>query len=491
MRKLEKHSDDSVLANLCRTNKLCRRVAEELLYNFIGCAADYDPKWKAIANNPLLTKHVRTIYIRFGVAIGSEDSPGKDPINAETLREIFVKILANAGKVRTLYLKETGHWDIERGDVAHTLGWLELLDGAVAQPVHGLVNRFAFLQHLSIATKVLSVQEISCVFRLPSLKSLSIVSVHQTTPFKSWSIPESSSPIRRLSLRNALMDTSAVVQMISTLKALHSFKYVRSSMGWEPFAADGNPLSLWPEHSWKLLGDALRTHRDSLEELQVYDNCDQEILNLIYPDGQDSGTLGSFRDFPELAICDITMGTLLNVATGEYDLSLYLPPHLKDLYIKIIPEDARFLTNCTSALASLRSVLCAGQEVTVILSGDLPLRALELSSTFAVLQEAGIKVQISREHKLITLDELRRLESIEIEEESGEESGEEEEEEDGNRDDEVEAEDENVSEDLIEENGDRLASATGGDEEVVGQPENDSEQFEDHSFLLPDNTSVV
>ncbi|KAI4701702.1 hypothetical protein J4E81_003442 [Alternaria sp. BMP 2799] len=301
---------DDALSKLCRTDKLCKRIAEVVMYKTLRAVSStrHYKKAAAIASNHLLSRHIREISIFFG---------GK-PVNKDACN----KILANAHDIQAFNVTET----YDRPE--DTPKWLQMLNSAVARPVGGHVNRFAKLKELNIASRHLSVEELSCVFRLPSLETLILWEICQTTPVENWSVPESSSSIRKLHLVHAMMDISVVAQMLLTLKALHSFRYHRSTGRWEPFAAEGNPLSIWPEHSWKLLGDALRGHRHSLEAVYATDDSDKDILDLVYPNSRDVDTLGSLRDFPRLKCCHVPVEAFLDPRIGGNDRSLYLPPQV-------------------------------------------------------------------------------------------------------------------------------------------------------------------
>ena len=409
------------LAELCLTNHRCKRVAEEVLYKNIGMQGDDWAKAQSVASNTTLASHVRHLCSVFD---------RKDGVLVT--RDGFDKILANAHKIQTFALEENtplgSHSWTNRYDVlAREMSWLDMFNLAVAQSIDEQTNRFAHLNKPTIITDILSLEKISCVFRLPSLNSLFLKDVHQTTPFKDWSIPTSSSPIREIAFRNAMMDTRAVVQMISSVKCLSNFMYDHNTKAWEPFADEDNPMSMWPEHSWKLLGDALRQHRDTLVELYAFSYSDKTILDIVYPDGRDLGTLGSFQDFSKLQYCGIPIEAVLNAATAENDLSVYFPAQLKRWYTHITPGTPKLLERCVPALASLKDIVCLGRDKTVrvVLLNGLPFQALGLSRAFAELEEAGIKLEIRYDYDMITLEELKRLEAPSEEVESDEESDEE------------------------------------------------------------------
>ncbi|KAL1794584.1 hypothetical protein ACET3X_006400 [Alternaria dauci] len=409
------HAERTVLAKLCLTSQRCKRLAEEMLYkNITSRSRDYG-KARSIASNALLANHVRHFDAAFGVYV-----------DAEVSRHTYNKVLADAHKIRTFAAEEyrSRNWLSGCDDFAREIGWLELFNNAVAQPVDEQINRFTHLNKLTIITQALSLEELSCVFRLPSLNSLFLQDVHQTTPFKNWSIPASSSPIREIALRNAMMDISAIVQMISSVKSLSNFMYDHSTKTWEPFGDADSPMSVWPEYSWTLLGDALRTHRDTLVELYAFSYSDKALLDIVYPNGRDVGTLGSFREFSKLQYCGIPIEAFLGTATAEDDFSVYLPPHLRRWYTHLTPGTPKLLERGVSALTSLRNVVCLGEDKTVrvILLDGLPFQALELSRAFASLEEAGIRLEIRYDYDMITIDELKQLEAPSEVEESDEES---------------------------------------------------------------------
>jgi hypothetical protein len=419
------------LAKLCLTNHRCKRVAEEVLYKNIGSRSHDWAKAQSVASNTTLASHVRHLCSVFDW----NDTmlvPWDLSHRVLATRDTYDKIIANAHKIQTFALEEIApqhlrNWTNRYDFLAGEMSWLDLFNLAVGQSIDGQTNRFAHLNKLTIVTDVLSLEKISCVFRLPSLNSLFLQDVHQTTPFRDWLIPTSSSPIREIALRNAMMDISAVAQMISSVKSLSNFMYEHNTMAWEPFGNDDNPMSVWPEHSWKLLGDALKQHRDTLVELYAFSYSDKAILDIVYPDGRDLGTLGSFQDFSKLQYCGTPIEAVLDAATAEDDLSVYFPPHLKRWYTHITPGTPKLLEKCIPALASLKDVVCLGQDKTarVVLSNGLPFQALGLSRAFAELEEAGIKLEIRYDYDMITLDELKRLEAPSEKEQSDEESDEE------------------------------------------------------------------
>jgi hypothetical protein len=459
------------LPKFCLTNKRCKRIAEVVMHKKIySTAGSYmHAQAETIASNPLLAKHVREISVLFGHTPDPKDWPGEQIVDEGTMRKVFTKILTNAHGVQTLYLTEDVDGPIKRDELAHTLGWLELMESAVASPMRGDANRFDKLKTLTLSSdsQNLSVGDISCVFRLPSLETLKLGEIYQTTAFEEWSVLDSSSSIRNLYLENVMVDITAVTQMLLMLKALHIFRYHRSTIRWEPFAAKDNPLSVWPEHSWKLLGDALRRHGDSLETVHAIDDSDQDILDLVYPDGQEVNTLGSFRDCPRLKRFHVPMEALL--VTGENDLSCYLPSQLEEFGTKITQAGSRLLVTSASALVSLQ-YLADIRHVIVELEKGVPLRSLDLTCGLAVLKAAEIDVEVNDGEELITPDDLKSMELEEDWEDMSAGASDEDE------NDEVEVQqDENVEEPVEEDDANAPDTTVGSDKAVDDEPKDDFE----------------
>jgi hypothetical protein len=183
-----------MLAKLCRTDRRCKRVAEELLYKELHSYTYGYDKAQAINYNPELAKNVKKFDIKFGVSFGTwplSTSSVSGRINAEVARKVFVRALENAYNVRRISVREKDGLGTKRDELAQTLGWLKVFNNAVIESAAGSCNRFAHLKSLTIMTDVISAEEISCVFRMPSLEYLSLRGVYQTTPFENWRIPES------------------------------------------------------------------------------------------------------------------------------------------------------------------------------------------------------------------------------------------------------------------------------------------------------------
>ncbi|KAE8822875.1 hypothetical protein PTNB85_08941 [Pyrenophora teres f. teres] len=390
------------LAKLCRTDRRCKRVAEEVLYNKVT-AFDHE-KARAIAATPRLALHVRSCNAEII----------DDFYHPEYRKDRFTQVIAKAVNIHSLHVSDSSDWPGEHieHDKHQSIGWLSLFHSAV-QSGSGPVNRFAHLSNLKIASAHLSVEHIASVLSLPSLKVLELQHIHQTTPFVNWSIPDSSCSIQTLRLMNTMMDVTAVAHIISAMKALRNFTYLRDTLVWEPFGGEHSALSTWACHSWQLLGDALRKHHDSLETVMAWDSSDKDIIDIVYPDGHNYGTFGSFQAFSKLKHCGGPIEAFLDVAAGEADLSVYFPPTVSTFRITMSTDNSALWTPSLSALASLRDVVRDGtrRKVDLIWEGALPTPTLSLANPLEILKQTGIELRLTINSRTLTVEKLKELES--------------------------------------------------------------------------------
>ena len=412
--------DPDALAKLCITDARCNRIAREVLYERISCTPSHYDKALAIARNRSLADCLRDFHWQFGEGIeirrGGLDSPGW--VDGETVRRELAVALGNARNIETIAIAQPFFRVSSANDeAARNPYWIHVFNSTVTPTMDEGHNRFTHLTEISITSRTNSIEEMSSLFRLPSLGFLQLSWVPQTTPFQNWTIPNSTCPIKDLSFKNSMVDISALTQMISSMKALQNLHYGRDTHFWEPFGTEENPFSVWPEHSWEHLGDALRQHRSSLETFDVFDDSDSSILDELYPDGKNFGVLGSFHDFQELVAVKAPPDAFLDIAGGEHDLSSCLPAHLKDF--RMILTEIESLDHLPPVVASLKDVVCVGPEPFVRL--DMTRIQLEhtpdLSGAVTTLEKAGIRVKIEADGFSFTPEDLRRMES------DGEEGG--------------------------------------------------------------------
>ncbi|USP76960.1 hypothetical protein yc1106_04234 [Curvularia clavata] len=304
------HDDEDALAKLCRTDKRCKRFAQEVLYGFIR----KDRAARAVARWPWLAKDVRFLECW---------------LQEPTDKEIYLRILEYACGVRGIRM-DLRHYKFSIQPMV--LACLGLFNKAVDRPMDS-PNQFSRLKYIligngSLLASPLPMKNMSTLFRLPALEHLRLRGFYQTTPFRDWTVSTSTSSIKCLWIFDSMMDVTAVVQMVQSVKALQNFGYEYSTRHWEPFGREDIPVSHLPAHFWKPLGDAMKQHQYSLKCLKAFETVDKALAHNGYPDGRNVGFFGSFADFPQLEHIHLPIESLLDIQAGEDDLSRYLPKQL-------------------------------------------------------------------------------------------------------------------------------------------------------------------
>jgi hypothetical protein len=231
------------LAKLCRTDKRCKRIAEELLYEDLDIGMlDYGLA-RTVAHSASLAKNVRKIRISIRQLSPIELSSSPNVYTSSTKER--VQAIENILDARHIHLSESFHRDPAQGE-----DWMEVFNNAVPDSAVVSPNRFNHLKELKVYSYCLSIAEVSSLFRLPNLEVLVLSSLHQTTELENWGVPEGSCNVQQLELEHVLMDVTAVTRVFSSIKALKSFSYIHSTSDWEPLS-EHNLRSRVPSHSWK------------------------------------------------------------------------------------------------------------------------------------------------------------------------------------------------------------------------------------------------
>lgn len=400
------------LARLRLADRRCKRIADEILYREVYASdLDYD-QIRPIAENASLAKNVKIFTIECGRRRLLFTHPNNRSASTESSRNICDRALENVSNLRELHVWEWSDRESNQINITiRQLDWLRALSNAL----HGQSNEFKFLKKLCIYSRYISAEELSPVFRIRSLTRLKMYDVYQTVPFKEWDIPQASSNIQKLHLSGCFMDSSAVAQMISAMKGLERVYYEYSTRTWEPLSSSDSPRFHWAPHSWIGLGDALRTQKRSLKYFTMEDTSDPEIIEYVYPNGRDLGTLGSFHGFPKLRSITAPLSSILDLTAGEEDLSMYLPPHLSEFRTDLVPEDIDS-PQIISIISSIRDVLRSSSDRLLGLRFDkgFLFQQCYLSNSLEELAKSGINIHLSWCHRTgagFPLNKLRQLES--------------------------------------------------------------------------------
>ncbi|USP80754.1 hypothetical protein yc1106_08028 [Curvularia clavata] len=338
------------LAKLCRTDKRCRRIAEAVLYECIGPWHSNDhEEAHAISRWPALATNVRACSYDFDSKLEKESD-----------RDAYIDVLENAHNIQDLKWSD-GYFRFKQREMAYRRTCLDFLyktvalfNKAVNQPF-GAHNRFKQLKNIEIAVHSLPdgqrfpMETLSSLFQLPSLTSLCLQGLNQVKPLRNWTVPPSTSPIRKLGLWSDLMDITAITQIIASIKTLETFEYNYSQILWEPSGTEDDQSSTPPKHSWKLLGQAMCQHRDCLNNLLLVPICFPRFPS----SKRDQGVLGSFADFSKLKQMHVPFEALFHADASEDDLLTYLPEQLETFTTRVLSKDTNTIISCLSMMESL------------------------------------------------------------------------------------------------------------------------------------------
>ncbi|KAJ4372481.1 hypothetical protein N0V83_004255 [Neocucurbitaria cava] len=319
----------SSLAMLGRTNKRCKRVADEFLYKL---TRDDTGQIEALDENPKLAGLVDTLQL---YSLDYEMEQDKEHIRQK--RHMYTRVLQSMVNIK--------HFDIMFNDPklpntsadhpAWMLGILNVLYKFERDIINSNAsNQFMRLEVVTLdGIEILMVEDISPIFRLPSLKTLTLNGFlgpdHMSR--RTWDIPDSSSSIQHLRLPWCFIGSEVVLQMLSAIKALKEFDFHYTTEYWRPLSPDTDPACEWAELSFTEMGDAIGKHKESLEELTILAKDDGEMEDMVYPEGWNAGKIGSLRDFSKLKSLSSHLRMFLYLNEAKDDINKYLPAGLERL----------------------------------------------------------------------------------------------------------------------------------------------------------------
>jgi hypothetical protein len=386
------------LDQFSRTNKRHKRIADARLYSEIEWASE--EKRRTVVNNPELAKNVKTIEVLFAWA----ESTDNDNYN-----DHFIMALTHAVNLQELSVFELGSYNTGCRSKHLQKIW-SAMQGGIGSEYHGqVINTFANLSTLKISLFNQSLGDLEVIFRLPALTHLELSSVYQAIPIRNWSIPESSSNITTLDIRECRIDSEALAQLISYIKALRTLHYAHDPL--YHFADIESKAK--PRFSWSMICDALQLHQNSLIELDLA-GASKESDDATFLGESRPGTLGSLRNLHKLRSLDVELHALINLAFDNDALTDSLPSNLESLKISL---DGCWVdtTYCAAAIESLKDVFIRGSDrrFTIRILPGAPYAQLRLSGALKTLVYAGIKVEIVHDafDRKISIDTLRGMET--------------------------------------------------------------------------------
>ncbi len=276
--------------------------------------------------------------------------------------------------------------------------WMQIFKDALSDSPKEWPNRFGTLEYLKIHAPNIKVEDYSCIFRIPSLRFLYLVECYQPTPFQNWNIPASSCGIEFCDLGYSLMDISAVIKILSSLKKLRmfEFRYQTHFRGVNGIEYHSWPLYPWPSLSWAEMRLALMQHKDTLERLCLGELLHDDIIARACPKGSwDTGSLGSLHDFPNLRIFMTQLDLDVFLGPGQYDMEAVASPSLTSMMV-LLRDDPAQLDRYPGFIRSLQDVFVPGRnnQLVLIFMDDFPFEKCHLYGALKPLEEAGVKVQL-------------------------------------------------------------------------------------------------
>jgi hypothetical protein len=405
--------DDGYLDKFSRTDKRNKRIADALLYATVPSHSK--TKTKSVADNAELAKNTKLIHARFQrcQCFGHQEWDNQTD---------SLPVLTHAVNVQKLYIDDQSQNDHDDDDKCESLGaehvWLEVMRRAVVATLEPATNSFAKLTDLELCVHNLAVSELEVVFCIPNLESLWLRYVHQTNPIPGWKIPEASSNIKSLSLQECYMDTEVIKQLFSLTKSLEIFRYSQVYPGSMRLLE----IKEIPRFSWSVLGDALRAHKKTLQELLLVKDSD-DLDEIKFPGHSGWANVGSLLEFHQLREVDVALHALTKLTYDNDVLASALPSSLRvfntrlDVH-KVSPE------HCATAVESLKDILVCGSDRQLFwdMEKGSPYGQFRLSGASQTLTDAGIKVEIQHSsfgsNTEISIDELRKWETEGYEETS-------------------------------------------------------------------------
>jgi len=413
----------AALAQLCRTSKRYNRIATECLY---GCVDGTDLSrqdcgaMETIGNiNPVLGKHIKKLSLCL-IEDAQLDDDEQEWYHGG--RELFTRVLGTAINVKTLAIADNLNMGSDRQNIAQEHGWIQVFNKAHLHTVDRLGNPFQHLTDIIIYTNCgLGFEDIASIFRLPAIESMALAKITETAPMKNWRVPKSSSRVKRLRLEGAFVDSTAVAQVLNSLKTLVKFEYTHDADNYRLGGPEEDPRSHLAELSWIKILEALKEHRKSLTSLSL-----RELGEFTEPsfNDNDNGKIGSLTDFAKLEELSLDVEILLNMAAGEIDLAKQLPKGLQRVTIDIWPKIE--LSDLYGPIIKSLQDGVFNQEkkqlyITCQMSMEIGLADMALSGPIEALSHAGIETRLSgngkpgySSHKLDwSVEDLRELEAAE------------------------------------------------------------------------------
>ena len=410
---------DAALAQLCLTSKRYNGIATEYLYECIDETRESGQNYgamKAIDNNTLLGKHIKKLTL-----CSIDDGNDEEQVRYVGGRGLSTRVLCAAVNVKMLEIAYSPDFGAVDRTIVQKHGWVQVFDEAHFHTVDESVNTFQNLTDITIDVDTdsnLGFGHIASIFQLPTIESISLWGIVENAPMKNWRVPTSSSKVKRLRIKDSFVDSTAMAQLLNSLKTLVKFEYNHDADIHRPGGPEEDPGSHLAELSWTKILEALKAHRKSLTSLSL-----RELHGFTAPSFHDNnnGKIGSLIDFAKLEELSLDVEILLDMASGEIDLAKRLPKVLQRIILRILPKvELRNLYG--PVIQSLRDGVFNKEEKQLYIicqrSMEIGLAGMTLSGPIEALSHAGINTMLKGFGKPgwlgykchWALDDLRNLE---------------------------------------------------------------------------------
>lgn len=204
---------------------------------------------------------------------------------------------------------------------------------------YGFCHTFSSLRVLDMRIGQEPLSKVSCLFNLPSLRELGILSTSKSIDTGPWECRMGTSNVQHLWFLVCDFSSESVKRAIRSCKALTRFTF-STDFDYE-----------FPSSQYDAILSTLQDHRRSLKHIRLFSNC--ENPNSLY-----------LNEFEALEAFHLRLDSLRPDENGSPTLAAKLPSTLKWLYIELTNSKAAesnryledFANTCSERLKDLKAV---------------------------------------------------------------------------------------------------------------------------------------
>ncbi|KAF2707613.1 hypothetical protein K504DRAFT_503842 [Pleomassaria siparia CBS 279.74] len=448
--------DSGSLFNVSLASQRCQRIGVNALYASVGSAGRcfvrtivensnsglaqkvHSVEWcvKAVKQYPQahLTARERTEFgnhvsqLQLPNAVEVDNWMNRLTLALDESAQLSIVLLL-ATNIRELTILSDATLSIGSG---RDFDWVNMLIDAACGSPRGLENSFQHLNrfHFEMPLSFIQMPYLACILRLPSLRTFILEGATHPFPISpaEWRCAAASSGVEHIRLDRSFLDSNVVAMLLASCKAVKTFTYEYDSITWEPFSPP--PANRWAQHSWSMIGDALRRHEDSLETLTLVDNTDAALMTIVarhfpaFQTGLDYGHLGSLHRFQKLRDVQVPLAAFTSKMSWAPDATEYnaqdfpysLPSGIEYLDISVDQKEYpgfRPLCGESNALKTLKDAVVANnfpelQRIDVFVEKSAVISRIPLLDPIEVLENKGVDVYFFLGDDYVCLQDLEQ-----------------------------------------------------------------------------------